>query len=243
MKRMNLLYAMDNLLENCKTCEIRGEVKHYNPVKVCNGCKTYKELRDIGDKLGEERKMGKAVKLTMEQYKDYKAKGLTDGQIAEELGCTPNTISNWKKRQDKADKWERSKGSDKPDAEVKTQSETKGIQEDLKAENGRLKRELGVLKEGLRYANEQLADSVTREHHKKLARDLKYELENVKCEAAFLSEEKKKLEADYQKEHSLVIQLDVELENSRDQYKKVISHNVNLTKENEHLRGLVKLWL
>jgi transposase-like protein len=241
MNRMDLLYKMDDLLEDCKTCEIRGEVKHYNPVKLCSGCKTYKDLRVIGDKLGEERKMGKAVKLTMEQYKDYKAKGLTDGQIAEELGCTPTTISNWKKRQNKADRWERSKGENKPDTEVKTQSKSKDVQEDLKAENGRLNRELDVLKKGVKQASEQLAGCVTKEFHVKKINDLEIELHNWELVAADRYRNWEKAEALYHKEHSLVIQLDGECENLREQLRQAREESVKYGKENEHLWGLLKI--
>jgi chromosome segregation ATPase len=221
MKRMNLLYKMDDLLENCKTCEIRGEVKHYNPVKVCNGCETYKDLRVIGDKLGEERKMGKAVKLTMEQYKDYKAKGLVDWQIAEELGCTPTTISNWKKRQDKADRWERSKSENKPDTEGKTQSAPKDIQEDLKAENGRLKRELEV--------------------REKAIKDLQEEVASLSGENAKNINSVMELETDYNHQRALVINLDAEVENKREQLRQLKEDHVKVGKENEHLWGLLKI--
>jgi hypothetical protein len=115
--------------------------------------------------------------------------------------------------------------------------------EDLKSENGRLKRELEILESGIEYANEQLNNSVTKESHKRAISDLKIELEEAESTMVHWMKESDKYEQAYHKEHSLVIQLDAELENSRDQYKKVISHNVNLTKENEHLRGLVKIWI
>jgi ASC-1-like (ASCH) protein len=230
---------MDSLFENCKVCEKR--TKNYNPEKTCTGCETYTKLRAIGDKLGEERKMGKAIKLTMEQYKDYKEKGLTDGQISEELGCTPNTISNWKKRQDKADKWERSKGENKPDTEVETHSETKDIQEDLKAENGRLQRELEVMESGIEYANEQLNNSVTKESHKRAISDLKVELKEAENTMVYWMKESDTHQQAYHKEHSLVIQLDCELENVREQLRQAREESVKYGKENEHLWGLLKI--
>jgi transcriptional regulator with XRE-family HTH domain len=241
MNRMNLLYKMDDLLENCKTCEIRGEVKHYNPVKVCNGCETYKDLRVIGDKLGEERKMGKAVKLTMEQYRDYKAKGLTDGQIAEELGCTPTTISNWKKRQDSADRWDRSKVRNKPDTEVETQSETKDIQEDLKAENGRLKRELEVREKAIKDLQDNAKDSVPRSEFLRLHEDHKAKNDEIHSKLTSEMMLNKRVSELYDKEHSLVIQLDAELENVREQLRQAREESVNYGKENEHLWGLLKI--
>ena len=241
MKRMNLLYEMDNLLGNCKTCEKRNEVKHYNPVKVCNGCETYAGLRTIGDKLGEERKMGKAISLKMEQYRDYKAKGLTDGQIAEELGCTPTTISNWKKRQDKAEKWERSKTENKPNIEVETPSETKDIQDDLKAENGRLKRELEVREKAIKDLEEKLEDSISSERHNRVIEEGEERYLDLQLKEQKARQEWKKYMEDYFKEHSKVLLLDAELTNKDEQLRQAREESVKYGKENEHLWGLLKI--
>jgi hypothetical protein len=112
--------------------------------------------------------------------------------------------------------------------------------EDLKAENGRLKREKKVMEMAIKDLEMKIEDEYVVKKAYESERELRKSYYTKYFSAKY---ELEKREADYQKEHSLVIQLDVELENSRDQYRKVISHNVNLTKENEHLRGLVKMWL
>jgi transcriptional regulator with XRE-family HTH domain len=211
MERMNLLYQMDGLLRECETCDTR-KVKHYNPEKACGGCSTYKKLRAIGDKLGEGNKL-KAIKMSIEQYNHYKAKGYTDSKISEKLGCTPNTISNWKKKH--------VKGSNKLNTEVKTQSETKDIQEDFKAENGRLKRELVV--------------------REKAIKDLQEEVASLSGENAKNINSVMELEADYNQQRSFVINLDQELENAREQLRQARKESVKYGKENEHLWGLLKI--
>jgi hypothetical protein len=110
--------------------------------------------------------------------------------------------------------------------------------EDLKAENGRLKRELEVREKAIKDLEMKIEDEYVPKKD--------YEVLKVQSDDRFKrflmagNESSKHIEL-YHKEHSLVIQLDAELENSRDQYRKVISHNVNLTKENEHLWGLLKI--
>ena len=235
MNRMDLLYTMDNLLETCKTCEKRSDVNHYNPVKVCGGCETYAGLRNIGDKLGEERKMGKALVLSVGRYQDYKAKGYSDGKIAEELGCTPTTISNWKKKH--------VKGSNKPNTEVKPQTKTKDIQEDLKAENGRLKRELEVREKAIKDLEEKLEDSISDERHKQIIEEGEERFLDLQLKEQKARQEWKKYMEDYFKEHSKVLLLDAELTNKDEQLRQAREESVKYGKENEHLRGLVKLWL
>lgn len=119
--------------------------------------------------------------------------------------------------------------------------ETKDIQEELKAENGRLKRELEVLKEGVRYANEKLAGSVTKESHKRAVSDLKIELEEAENKMVSWCKSSDEFMNAYHKEHSLVIQLDGEVENLREQLRQAREQSVKYGKENEHLWGLLKI--
>jgi hypothetical protein len=115
--------------------------------------------------------------------------------------------------------------------------------EDLKAENGRLESRIDVLEKGVKYANEQLAGSVTKDCHKRVVNDLKVELGKVKTELGFLKIEKQGWERDYHTEHSIRINIDAECENLREQLRESRDARVKDGKENELLRGLVKLWL
>jgi hypothetical protein len=101
--------------------------------------------------------------------------------------------------------------------------------EDLKAENGRLKRELKVREKAIEDLELKIEDEyVSKKEYNKLQEKLNRQ---------------KSYEMACHNQHSSIIQLDAELENIRDKYNKVLNHNVNLVKENEHLRGLVKLWV
>lgn len=83
MSRLNLLYKMDGLLNQCKACP-----KPYGAPEVkCKGCHIYEELRGIGNQLGRVEKMT----LTKEKYTDLKAKGLTDAEIAKQEGVAQAT--------------------------------------------------------------------------------------------------------------------------------------------------------
>jgi chromosome segregation ATPase len=93
MNRMNLLYTLDGLLTNCKGCS-QGN-KPGNPDIKCKGCSFYPQIRWIGNQLGRKKQM--AV-LTLEEYQDYKAQGMTDTQIAIKKETSPNYIWQLKKK-------------------------------------------------------------------------------------------------------------------------------------------------
>jgi transposase len=177
----------------------------------------YDLMRNWGfSKRKGENEMAKLKEFTELEYQDLKAGGLNDEQIAEKKGVSSATIWNWKKKNGLI-------GTTvyKPDREVETQSETKGIQEDLKAENGRLKRELEV--------------------REKAIKDLKEEVASLSGENAKNINSVMELEADYNQQRSFVINLDQELENTREQLRQAREESVKYGKENEHLWGLLKI--
>jgi molecular chaperone GrpE (heat shock protein) len=93
--------------------------------------------------------------------------------------------------------------------------------EDLKAENGRLKRELEV--------------------REKAVEDLKEEVASLSGENAKNINSVMELEADYNQQRSFVINLDAECENLREQLRQAREESVKYGKENEHLWGLLKI--
>jgi 5-formyltetrahydrofolate cyclo-ligase len=113
--------------------------------------------------------------------------------------------------------------------------------EDLKAENEKLKRKLSVLEKGVKHANGQLASSIPYEQHKKIVKDLKMDYEEAQDKSLILDHQKKEYVEKYHKEHSLVIQLDGEVENLREQLRQSREESVKYGKENEHLWGLLKI--
>jgi regulator of replication initiation timing len=109
--------------------------------------------------------------------------------------------------------------------------------EDLKAENGRLNRELEVARKGIEDLKEQFEGFIEIEAYKRLQN----QCNEAVTKNSHLSRNLQKQFEDYQKEHSLVIQLDGEVENLREQLRQAREENVKYGKENEHLWGLLKI--
>jgi chromosome segregation ATPase len=105
----------------------------------------------------------------------------------------------------------------------KTLFGTNTIQEDLKAENGRLKRELEVREMAIKDLQEQNEDKQA------LIEKGKYLLE--------------KEERNYLNTLSKLTHLDAELENKREQLRQAREEVVSLGKELEHLRPLMVLYM
>jgi chromosome segregation ATPase len=77
MKRIDLLYKMDGLLNQCKSCE--RDKSGESPEVRCKGCDIYDELRGIGNQLGrvekvEKKRVGRPKKVkevnTLENQKE-----------------------------------------------------------------------------------------------------------------------------------------------------------------------------
>lgn len=89
-----LLIQAGLLLDNCQGCP-KNNGNHRPPDSVCAGCGNYKKMREIGHLLEGEEPM---LNMSVDEYKDYKAQGLTDKQIAEKHGAHLWDVQNWKKR-------------------------------------------------------------------------------------------------------------------------------------------------
>jgi chromosome segregation ATPase len=113
--------------------------------------------------------------------------------------------------------------------------------EDLKAENGRLKRELEVREKAINHLQDKLEDSISKFNHDRAIEKIKGELEDAENTMVHWMKKSDKHEADYHKEHSLVIRLDGEVENLREQLRQAREESVKYGKENEHLWGLLKI--
>jgi hypothetical protein len=112
--------------------------------------------------------------------------------------------------------------------------------EDYKAENGRLKRELKVREKAIKDLEMKIEDEYV---PKKDYEVLKVQLDDRFKQFLMAGNESNKHIELYHKEHSLVIQLDGECENLREQLRQAREESVKYGKENEHLKGLVKLWI
>jgi chromosome segregation ATPase len=93
MNRITMLYQLDLLFKNCKGCSHNSE--NGSPEIRCKGCSFYPQIRWIGEQLGRKKRM---AKLTLEEYQDYKAKGISDAEIAKRLDIKQPTLIYYKKQ-------------------------------------------------------------------------------------------------------------------------------------------------
>jgi hypothetical protein len=228
---------MDDLLKNCKICEHRD--KPHN--KLCAGCSTYNELQVIGEQLGEERRM-KLKDFTEDEYQDLKAKGLSDSAIAKQKGVTSPALSSWKKSHKK--RHLKPVIDDSKPKETITPKEVKQpLQDGSQSFVNTLKREKEVMQKGLDQYKEEIENLKITTVPRSKYNDLEIDYKEADLERIKNFEEYKKMEEEYHKEHSIRINLDQELENVREQLRQLREEIVKLGQENEHLKGLVKLWM
>lgn len=114
---------------------------------------------------------------------------------------------------------------------------------DLKKENERLKRELKVREKAIKDLQEKLEVSVSKFNHDRAIEKLKGELKEAEDTMVYWMKKSDKHEADYHKEHSIVINLDQELENKREELRQAREEVVSLGQELEHLRPLMVLYM
>jgi hypothetical protein len=200
------------------------------------------EFHDLMVNWGFRKKkgMGRLPKLEMsvEEYKGYKEKGMSDKKVAEEKGVAAGTIDYWKK------KHHISSYSDLVKKETNSpRKEKEQPQEDYRSVIDSLKRELEVREKAIKDLEEKVeALEVTRVPIVKY-QELEAKLEESEANRYKNIDAYQQYEAKYQKEHSIVISLDAELENTREQLRKAEGLNEVYKQENEHLRGLIRIWI
>lgn len=90
-EKMRNLYKLDKLFENCKTCDNR---KSKSPEKVCKGCQVYKEIREIGQSL-ENQKPAKP-RISVSTYIEERYMEKKSGQeIAKYFDMSLTKLNNW----------------------------------------------------------------------------------------------------------------------------------------------------
>lgn len=228
MKRIDLLYKMDGLLNQCKSCN-RNKTGE-SPEVRCKGCDIYDELRGIGNQLG---RVGKLT-LTKESYQDLKAKGLTDAEIAKQFGVSPGTITYRRKQWFHTEK----KVVEEPKMVIPKPLPDK--KECATSEYESLKQQISLLvktSEQKQLIIEKLEAKVQELEHVHNA------CEDVEKESARYREERDNYLNQLLDTRDKLIRKDYLVENQAD-----IIENTNKTlklyeEENKHLKGLVKLWL
>jgi uncharacterized protein (DUF2267 family) len=197
------------------------------------------EFHDLMVNWGFRKKkgMGRLPKLEMsvEEYKGYKEKGMSDKKVAEEKGVAAGTIDYWKK------KHHISSYSDLIKKETNShRKEKEQPQEDYRSVIDSLKRELEVREKAVKDLEERIEDEyVPKKNFEEQANQVSF------YETKWLEEmkEKTKFGEGYNKEYSARRLLDAELENIREQLRKAEGLNEVYKQENEHLRGLIRIWI
>lgn len=91
---------MDDLLEQCKSCE---KSQQYFTPELCEGCNIYKQLREIGDSLGKiDTAKPKPLKITIEEFVQHRYIGkLKYKEIASLYGLNYFQINGFYQRHKK----------------------------------------------------------------------------------------------------------------------------------------------
>jgi hypothetical protein len=179
------------------------------------------------------------LSMTVEGYERLKTDGLNDAQVAKRKGVSPATLWAWKKRNGliASTSDSKAKETNSPRKEKETPHESE------KAVIDSLKRELEVREKAIKDLEEKVeALEVTRVPIVKY-QELEAKLEESEANRYKNIDAYQQYEAKYQKEHSIVISLDAELENTREQLRKAEGLNEVYKQENEHLRGLIRIWI
>jgi transposase-like protein len=261
MKRIDLLFKMDGLLENCNTCtRPKGKSNYFHPEERCKGCDVYTQLREIGNQLGGVKKVAR-LEMTVDEFNSMVSEGMLEKDIAKKKGVTPATLWNWKKKH-----LQSTKSNSKPNETNSPRKEKEQPQEDYRSVIDSLKRKLEVRKKAIKDLEEQnevlkettvpkkeydelfhnfeefSKDSVSRSEFLKLHEDHKVKFDDLSKKYGILRKSHTVFEESYHNERSLVIKLDGELENVREQLRKAEGLNEVYKQENEHLRGLIRVW-
>ena len=224
------LYKLDELLSICKSCEKKSQFQNNTKTEVvCAGCETYTKIREIGNQLERKKEM---KPITLEQYNDYKAKGLTDTQIAFEHSTSPSSLSNIKK------KW--GICQQKPGVEAKKHSECKCTKEDKSSEYEAL---ISQLERQLKGKDGMLSNQ--HETMKKLEskieelESLHAACEDVESEVDSIRKERNEYLQLYLDAENLTHRQDYQLENQKQTLVHLRKTLGTLTAENKYLWGLV----
>jgi hypothetical protein len=176
------------------------------------------------------------VNMTVEGYERLKADGLNDTQVAKRKGVSPATLWAWKKRNGLIASTSDSKAKETNSP----RKEKEQPQEDYRSVIDSLKRELEVREKAIKDLEEKNTylqeNTVSREKYS----DLEVEFQEIDAERLLNFEKYKEQEAKYQNEHALVINLDQELENIREQLRKENTLVERYKQVNESLEGMVR---
>lgn len=95
-QRIELFSQLNLYLEKCQGC-LNSNIRtgHTSPDDKCGHCKNYHPIREIGLQLGADKPN---LKITFEQYREYKKQGFRDRDIAELSGITRSTMTRYKNR-------------------------------------------------------------------------------------------------------------------------------------------------
>ncbi|TYR75563.1 hypothetical protein FZC79_10355 [Rossellomorea vietnamensis] len=194
--------------------------------------------------------MAKLKEFTVEEYQNLKAQGLSDSKIAKRKGVTPPSIAQWKKDNGQVKDGAFGRPKLKAVSGDSTPTETKNPPQEKQQPNnelqelvGTLKRKLEVREMALKQKEEEL--ELLKENTVPLSKytELKTNYQESETDRIMNFERYQEVNEKYHHEHSLVINFDRELQNTQEQLRKVRDYNARCTKENEHLKALLVMYM
>jgi transcriptional regulator with XRE-family HTH domain len=223
LERKRIVYRIGDLLDECKKCPKQNG----NSIRVCVGCSIYTELRALGKKLERKENKEMALQMTVEEYMDYKAKGMKDKEIAELKGVNKQAIANWKyARKDQLEpKTDKTAEYKRLLAELKTKLQDK--EQDIEKKNELI---------------QELQKTIQKyEYMTKLSDDLVSENDRLREENNTLRKENHQLQEQalhYRDKH---IQADYTIQNQKKVIEDTKKALEKLTKENKVLKEALKV--
>lgn len=184
--------------------------------------------------LVKRRENDEMAKLALEEYQDYKAKGLTDKDIATKKGMNPQYISQLKK------KWFNE--TEKPKLAIVEPVESKPTRQDKESEYAALINELSDKVKQQEGMIEKLQAKVEEyENLNAACADVEEETANLRKEVDYLSEKRLDEKEEYLNTLEKLKETDYELQNHK-KWLLTAGDEINtVKKENQHLWGLLKL--
>jgi uncharacterized protein YoxC len=245
MNRLEILAKIDELHDgNCKGCKYFDSNYEEN-TRRCKSCEIREQLQGLGQQLQSIKKERKPLGekkpvLDIDSYRDYKALGKTDADIARDYGIKQPTLSYYKKKWEKNGNQHVLKAVESENEQEPTNVNRRGKESEL----GALVNELsGELDNKNKLVAELQAKVKELENINAACTDVEEETNELQLKLDHERKAKEWAQAEYSKTLNQLHKTDAALENMKNldlTHQKAINRYV---KENKALRELVSLWI
>jgi hypothetical protein len=243
MNRLQLLYQLDDLLENCKCCEKNSYYRGVSSEVRCKGCSVYEGIRFIGENLGRKKGMAKFEMPVAEYVELSTIQKKSKREIAKIKGISEGTLYLWINKNDKEIKSltntplePRAAEAISPMIDTPKQDKTTEMRQlinDLSDTNNakdKLIQELQIKVQELEHLNSACSD-------------IEIETTNFRDEVLHERKAKEWAQQEYARTQKALEEKDYELENLLSKHADVYSTLIKLEKENRALKELIILYI